>query len=128
MIDVSCALIKGQNGKILVTQRSAEMRLPLKWEFPGGKIEPGETEEACLIREIAEELNVIIKITARMPSFVHDDGRQKIRLIPFLGFILEGEIHLTEHAAYLWCSSYELLQLDWADADVPVLRHYLENL
>ncbi len=59
MLNVTCAIILFQN-KILVTQRSESMKLPLKWEFPGGKLEPGESEEACIIREIKEELNLNI--------------------------------------------------------------------
>lgn len=127
MIDVCCALIKGQNGSVLVTQRSAEMRLPLKWEFPGGKVEPGETNEECLVREIKEELNVRVKIIGLMPPSIHNNGSQLIRLIPFQCMIEEGEICLTEHAAYLWCSPDELQQLDWADADLPIVQHYLES-
>ena len=61
MIEVTCSIIE-HNNKILVTQRSEKMALPLKWEFPGGKIEKDETAEACLIREILEELHINIKI------------------------------------------------------------------
>jgi 8-oxo-dGTP diphosphatase len=66
---VVCAVIE-QNGLILCAQRSEMMALPLKWEFPDGKIEPGEAEEPALIREIQEELNVDIEILERMP--MHD--------------------------------------------------------
>ena len=68
-IHVVCAVIE-QNGLILCAQRFESMALPLKWEFPGGKIEPGEAEEHALIREIQEELNVDIEILERLP--VHD--------------------------------------------------------
>ena len=68
-IHVVCAVIE-QNGLILCAQRSETMALPLKWEFPGGKIEPGEAEEPALMREIREELNVNVEILERMP--VHD--------------------------------------------------------
>lgn len=121
MIDVSCALIKGQNGEILVTQRSINMRLPLKWEFPGGKVEPGETAGDCLVREIREELGIRISIKDKMEPRIHGN----IRLIPFICKIEEGEIVLTEHAAYLWLAPAGLRQLDWAAADIPVLEDYL---
>ncbi|HEY0177052.1 MAG TPA: (deoxy)nucleoside triphosphate pyrophosphohydrolase [Pedobacter sp.] len=128
MIDVSCALIKGHNGEILATQRSSVMRLPLKWEFPGGKNEPGETAEECVVRELLEELGVMVKIIKRMDPVIHDDGQLVIRLIPFECVILEGEICLTEHAACLWLQPDELSALDWADADLPVVQNYLEGL
>jgi 8-oxo-dGTP diphosphatase len=59
----ACALITLQNGKILVTQRSAQMRLPLKWEFPGGKVEAYESAAQCILREIAEELGLEVEIS-----------------------------------------------------------------
>jgi 8-oxo-dGTP diphosphatase len=128
MIDVTCALIIGHNGKVLAAQRSSSMRLPLKWEFPGGKTEAGETYEACLIREIAEELGIAVEIISPMAPSVHDDGRQAIRLIPFVCRIKSGDILLAEHAAYIWLQPEELLALDWAEADIPVCRQYLDSL
>ncbi|WP_341832439.1 NUDIX domain-containing protein [Sphingobacterium thalpophilum] len=61
MLQVTCAIIEHAN-KILICQRSASMKLPLKWEFPGGKIETGESKEECLRREIKEELQIDISI------------------------------------------------------------------
>jgi 8-oxo-dGTP diphosphatase len=61
-IRVTCAIIEFA-GKVLVVQRSKKMNLPLKWEFPGGKIEEGELEEECIVREIKEELNLDIEIS-----------------------------------------------------------------
>lgn len=127
MIDVTCALIKGHNGTILVTQRSSTMRLPLKWEFPGGKVEPGETEENCLIREIAEELGIQVQILQRLKPHIHNDGKSVIRLIPFECTIIEGEICLTEHAQYLWLRATQLETLDWAEADLPIVSDYLNG-
>jgi 8-oxo-dGTP diphosphatase len=63
MVDVACALITLQNGKILVTQRSAQMRLPLKREFPGGKVEADESAAQYIVREIAEELGLEVEIS-----------------------------------------------------------------
>lgn len=128
MIDVSCALITRQNGQILVTQRSAVMRLPLKWEFPGGKVELNESPEDCVVREIAEELGIQIRIIKRMTSQSYDYGSQIIRLIPFYCELFNGEIKLAEHAAYQWLFAAELVALDWAEADLPVLKEYLDNL
>lgn len=128
MIEVCCALITGHNGKVLVTQRSSVMRLPLKWEFPGGKLEPGETEEECIVREIREELGITVGIIKRLPSAVYDDGKQTINLIPFECFIVKGEILLAEHVAFLWLGPEELNNLDWAEADLPVVENYIRSL
>lgn len=127
MIDVSCALITRQNGQILVTQRSAFMSLPLKWEFPGGKVEPGETAAECVVREIAEELGVQIETVEQWTDYLFDNGKQIIRLIPFHCRLIKGDISLTEHAAFQWLSPGELSSLDWSEADLPILRDYLES-
>lgn len=127
MIDVSCAVIIGQEGKVFVAQRSMSMRLPLKWEFPGGKVESGEQPEECLVREIAEELQVEIEILRPMLPYEHK-AEPSIRLIPFICRIKSGELKLTEHAAFLWLQPEELPALDWAAADIPVVQQYLDDL
>ncbi len=125
MTEVTCAIIE-HNNKVLVTQRSEKMALPLNWEFPGGKIEKGETAEDCLIREILEELNINIKITKQLNSNTHQYSEDKvIKLIPFICELTGGEIKLTEHANFLWLSKSELIKLDWAEADIPILNEYL---
>lgn len=128
MINVTCAIIVNPQGQILVTQRSASMPLPLKWEFPGGKIEASETAEACLIREIREELNIDIQITGSLPPNDHQYPDKLIRLIPFICSQTGGEIHLKEHAQYKWLDTKDLLDLDWAEADVGVHEEYLEMI
>lgn len=127
MIDVACALITLQTGEILVTQRSSAMSLPLKWEFPGGKVEPGESAEQCILREVKEELGIDIAVLRKMKAHAYDNGRLQIRLIPFRCEMLRGEIVLTEHARYLWLKREELSALDWAGADLPVLEDYLND-
>ena len=69
-IHVTCAIIE-QHGFILAAQRSATMSLPLKWEFPGGKIDPGETAEECLQRELLEELELHVCLAKRLPNSTH---------------------------------------------------------
>lgn len=127
MIKVTCALIVNNQNCVLATQRSQTMNLPLKWEFPGGKIEPNETAEDCLIREIKEELNIEIKIIQSLPSNTHAYPKITIELIPFICGHINGEIILKEHAQFKWLHTDELLALDWADADVPIVNHYLNH-
>ena len=124
MIDVTCAIIVEGN-KILVTQRSEKMSLPLKWEFPGGKIEKNETAEACILREIKEELNLEIEIVTRLESKSFDYPSFSINLIPFISKYLSGIINLNEHKDYKWLTKEELKLLEWAPADIPILQEFL---
>lgn len=128
IINVTCAIIVSQNKKILVTQRSASMSLPLKWEFPGGKIEKEESPERTIVREIKEELNVEISINNKQPSVTHHYENFSIILNPFICKIEYGEIKLSEHQAFRWLNPNKLLDLDWAEADIPVAQYYLQTL
>lgn len=122
-ISVTC-IILFLNGKVLAAQRSEKMQLPLLWEFPGGKVENGETEEACIVREIREELGIEIETVDKLQVFVHSYSATKvIRLIPFLGFRKSGKINLSEHIQVIWLSRSELEAVDWAPADFPIVGH-----
>ncbi len=100
------------------------MTLPLKWELPGGKVELNETPEECLIREIKEELNIEIKIIRELPSNIHNYPSISIKLIPFVCHITDNVITLKEHCAFKWIDKSQLLELNWAEADIPILYHY----
>jgi 8-oxo-dGTP diphosphatase len=125
-IRVTCAIIY-DNGKILVAQRAENMDLPLKWEFPGGKIEENESAKACLIREIKEELNIEIEVKRAFKSNCHSykEGRE-IELIPFLCGYISGHLVIREHRKILWVEPKNLTKLDWADADVPIVIDFIE--
>jgi len=125
MIDVACAIIVNTDDTILVAQRSGEMSLPLKMEFPGGKVEAGETATDCVVREIKEELNLDILPLSQLVPSVHAYPNFTIRLIPFICQMKGGEIRLKEHLAYAWLTPAKLLDLDWADADIPIVKSYL---
>jgi 8-oxo-dGTP diphosphatase len=125
MIDVTCAIIINGD-KVLATQRSEKMNLPLKWEFPGGKIERNETAIECIIRELKEELNIEIEIVSKLTAHPYDYGEFKINLIPFVCNFLAGDIILTEHKDYKWFAKDDLRTLDWAPADIPVLEEFFK--
>lgn len=126
IIHVTCAIISFGD-TILVVQRSEKMNLPLKWEFPGGKVEEGETEEACILREIKEELNIEIELVSRLEASQYDYPNISILLIPFTAIYLQGEIKLSEHKEYRLLPKAQLRDLDWAPADLPVLDMFLDN-
>lgn len=118
---VLCAIIIFPSG-ILAVQRSERMSLPLTWEFPGGKLEPGETEADCLRREIREELNIDITLDQRLTPVEHHYPHISIQLIPYTARYLSGTLTLREHKAYRFLQKEELEGLDWAAADVGVVR------
>lgn len=122
-IHVACALIE-KHGRVLATQRSATMNMPLKWEFPGGKINPGEAPEECLKREVREELGIEIEVGFSLKIVSHRYPDFEITLYPFICSIISGQITLHEHAALAWRFPAELQALDWAEADLPVLHEY----
>jgi 8-oxo-dGTP diphosphatase len=125
IINVTCAIIVIEN-KILVTQRSEKMKLPLKWEFPGGKLEENESEIDCIKREIKEEINIEIEVLRKLSNSIYDYGNFKINLIPFIAKHILGEIKLTEHRDYKLLQRKELLSLDWAEADLPIVEEFLK--
>lgn len=124
-IDVTCAIIE-KNGQVLAAQRGPGMTMPFKWEFPGGKINPGETAQECIIREIKEELGIEIQIKTMLPQSSHAYPDLHIRLHPFVCRITRGDIQPTEHHAVQWTGHDQLPTLEWAEADVAVVQSYLD--
>tara|TARA_R110000868_G_scaffold162453_3_gene393736 strand:- start:4421 stop:4807 length:387 start_codon:yes stop_codon:yes gene_type:complete len=125
MLKVTCAIIKIDN-KILVTQRSEKMKLPLKWEFPGGKLEENENEIECVKREIKEELNIEIEVLKQLSNSIYNYETFEINLIPFIANYISGEIKLIEHKEYKLLDKANLLNLDWAEADLPIVKEFLK--
>jgi 8-oxo-dGTP diphosphatase len=123
-IDVVCAIIFFGD-RILVTQRSERMNMPLKWEFPGGKVDKGESEIECIKREILEEINIEIEVGKRLVASLHKYPTFTINLIPYIANHLRGEIRLAEHSEYRLLRIGELEGLDWAEADVAIVRQLL---
>ena len=128
MIRVTAAIIL-ENNKILITQRSKNDKLlPLKWEFPGGKIEENESEKDCLIREIKEELELKIKVKDFFFKNIHSYGKKEIELNFFLCEVISGNLKLNVHNHFYWVSKEDLMKFDLAEADIPVVKKILEEL
>ena len=124
-LKVTCAIIT-IDGKILAVQRSRTMSLPMKWEFPGGKIEPAETEMECIKREIREELGIEIEVQERLTPSIHQYPSFTIELIPYTAHYLSGDLKLKEHNSYVLMNRYELDRLDWAEADIPIVKEIMK--
>ncbi|RLQ23878.1 NUDIX domain-containing protein [Seongchinamella sediminis] len=119
-IDVAAAVILN-NGKLFSAKRSSGMHLEGYWEFPGGKLEDGESPEQCLVRELEEELCVKAEIGRYIGESVYDYGTKIVRLLAYQVRILEGDIQLIDHEEFRWLTVEELDCIEWAPADVPLL-------
>ena len=125
-IDVVGAAIRDGN-RILAAQRSEKMKSPLKWEFVGGKVEKNETHEAALKRELKEELGIDISVgdfIEKGCSIIED---KKINLYVYSAQILDGLPKVTEHAKILWVEIERMMELDWAEADIPACEQIIRN-
>ena len=123
---VTAALIPSQ-GRLFVAQRPPWKRFGLLWEFPGGKVEPGEGLEQSLIREIREELCLDIKVRGLFRAICQQDLEPAIDLHAYWCEISGGTLCLSEHVAFMWVNVSELKQMNFTKAD-RLLIPFLENL
>ncbi|WP_433321387.1 (deoxy)nucleoside triphosphate pyrophosphohydrolase [Micromonospora chersina] len=116
---VGAAII--MDGRVLACARSAPPEVAGRWEFPGGKVEPGEIETDALVRECAEELGVRVEIGDRLGRDVRmAHGRSVLRV--YLARLLHGdEPKALEHSELRWLSAAELDTVEWLPADVPIV-------
>ena len=122
MLNVVCAVIQDQAGRVLAALRPPGKALAGQWEFPGGKIESGETAEAALGREIREELGCAIVVGAALTSVRHPSPHGLIVLWPFRATLAEGAVPVAhEHSELRWVTAGEAAALDWAEADRPIV-------
>lgn len=122
MINVVAAVIKDDSGKILITQRNLKKPQGGLWEFPGGKIEPNETKEQAIIREIKEELTIDINVKNYIDEKIFTYPEKVINLIALECSIINGNIELLEHEDYRWVSSSELENFEFAPADMFIVE------
>lgn len=119
LIDVTAAVIGGPDGRILVCSRPAGKHMAGKWEFPGGKIEPGETPEACVRREIREELGMGIDVGPVLTVMEHDYGVKYVRVTFFLA-VSDDTPAAKDHQGFRWVAPDDIDSVDFLDADRPV--------
>jgi len=120
-IEVSAALIF-HKGKLLITQRPADAHLGGLWEFPGGKREPGETFEQCLVRELREELGIEIEAGELFEEISHTYAEKTIHLKFFICKLVSGEPRPLDCAAFRWVEKVELADFEFPGADARLLK------
>ncbi len=118
---VTAAIIE-EDGRYFIAQRKKDSHLGLKWEFPGGKVEKGESPEVCLKREIIEELNLLIEVKDIYQVVSHNYGEKHIILLFYLCQIIGGEPQCLDCSDYRWVTPEEMSQFEFAPADVPVVN------
>ena len=124
--DVVCAVIF-QGNKVLCAQRGYGS-LKGKWEFPGGKIENGETKEQALVREVQEELNIVVAVKNHFENSYYEYDDRIVNLSAYQCEIVSGKIVNKEHTSLKWLNRDEISTLDWADADIPLADKVMESL
>lgn len=127
VIGVTAAIIV-RRGRIFIARRPDKGDACGKWEFPGGKIEPGETPEECLARELREEFGIRATVGGLFVEHEHDYGARVVHLMVFRITKVTGRFVPTEHSAVAWVSSGELLSYDLAPADIPVAERFVATL
>lgn len=125
-IKVTAAIIV-EGEKVLIAQRGCHDKLALKWEFPGGKIDEGETPEECLKREINEELSLDIEVGRYFGSSYYRYEKGAIELLAYFARYTGGTLEVRVHSQVKWVTLDALLRYDFAPADIPLVRKLLKE-
>lgn len=122
MINVVAAIIRNKEGKILIAQRNLKKSQGGLWEFPGGKVEPNETKEEAIVREIKEELEMDIKVNSYFDEKLYEYPDKTINLIT-LNCSMESESYtVLEHERVEWISENEFSDYEFAPADIYFVK------
>lgn len=128
VVEVVAAVIEN-NGEFFCAQRNSNKLdyLAFKYEFPGGKVEEGETKEEALLREIKEELNYAITINEFLVTVDHQYPDFRLIMHAYACTAVDHDYILNEHVEGLWLKKDQLASLDWAAADIPIVDFILNN-
>lgn len=127
MIEVIAAIIHN-NEKLLICQRPKGKRCEMLWEFPGGKIEAGETPEECIVRECREELGVTIKPEKLIRAVEYEYPGITVNIYFFFCELIDGEPECIEHNDIQWCTIDEIMELPLCPADNKMLNLSVEDI
>jgi len=127
LIIVTAAIIRDSENRILITQRKKKSHNALKWEFPGGTLEPGESPEDCIIREIKEELNINIGVLDIFKAIYHKYKEKTILLLVYECEYLSGTLSKIECEDAKWIEPCEFSNFDFAEADLPAVKKIISK-
>lgn len=127
MIDVTAAILI-ENRRVFLARRGPGEKHAGGWEFPGGKVEPGETPQACLKRELLEELEIEAEVRELLAESIYTYPQGSIRLLAYRVQSDPGEIRLQVHDQYRWVSAEELPGFDLLPADRPIAEFIATRL
>jgi len=119
---VVAGLIIGDDHRVLISQRRADQALPLQWEFPGGKVEPGEAPADALVRELREELGVTVAVGRIWDVLFHAYPAFDLVMLVYACRIVDGEPRAVEVAEVAWVPPHELARWDILPADRPLVE------
>jgi 8-oxo-dGTP diphosphatase len=124
MIIVTAGIIE-KDGLILIAQRKKGSNLEYKWEFPGGKLEKGETPEECLVRELFEEFGIVTRIKSFFCESKYDYSDISVNILAYNVEYIKGDFVLNSHEQIRWGHRYELYNFNFAEADRPLIKHLM---
>lgn len=127
-IEVVAAVIINENKEVFCARRKDGGELAFKWEFPGGKIESGESSSEALIREIKEELSTEIEVNNLIMTVKHQYNTFHLTMHAYYVKVVKGDLILNEHTGFKWLKKDQLLELDWAEADIPIVKAVIAKL
>lgn len=127
MLIVTCAVIK-KDDKIFIARRNPDLKLGGSWEFPGGKLEKGETTEECIVREMNEEFGITTKVNSFLGRNLYDYNNKTINLLAYHVEWLSGEMLPIDHDATAWVAPENLSKYNLTPGDVPFIKLIQEKL
>ncbi len=125
-IRVVAALLQRDDGKVLITQRRPQAFMPLKWEFPGGKVEPGESDQQALARELKEELDIQVQVGEHFMGLKHAYPDFEVDFQVYTCSIISGDLRKLAVNDYRWVAVSDLETFDFPPADQPTVEQLLK--